>query len=70
MSSKKYILLGFALVFSQILTMIPAFQKGFSLSANLHGGFNDIIFLAGYFCVGIIGLVLLAIGLIKRSKGK
>ena len=70
MSSKKYIMLGIALVFSQILTMIPNIQKGFSLSANLHGGLNDVIFLAGYFCVGIVGAVLLAVGLIKRSKGK
>lgn len=70
MSSKKYVLLGIVLLLSQIMATVGRIQNGQSISANLHGGINDVIFLAGYFFIGIIGAVLLIIGLIKRARGK
>ena len=70
MSSRKCITVGLILIFCQLGSMLGQFQGGLSLRANLTGGVNDLIYLAGFFCIGLVGVVFLAVGLVKRKNGK
>ena len=70
MSSKKFFTIGVVLLLSQAGSTIAQLMKGLSFSANLHGTTDDLFFLAGHFCIGIVGLIFVAIGLLKRKNRK
>jgi len=68
MSAKKFFTIGIVLLLSQAGSTIAQLMKGLSFADNLTGGANSLIFLAGHFCIGIVGLVFVLIGLWKNRK--
>ena len=66
MSAKKFFNLGIVLLLAQAGSTVAQLMRGLSFAANMRGTSDDLFFLAGHFLIGIVGLIFVAIGLVKH----